>query len=287
MAERRKGLVRALSDRWVVRRESRSGGGGEAHLFEPLPAHRHIRLITFNIQVGITTSSYRHYLTRSWQHFLPSEQRLRNLDRIAALLRQYDVVGLQECDGGSIRSGDINQVQYLAERSGHPFWYQQLNRNLGRLAQHSNGLLSRFKPLRVEEVSLPGLIPGRGAIIAQYGREDDPLVLVLLHLSLGARTQRAQLAHLHERIAGYRHVVFMGDFNCHAERLMQDTALGGMDLVPLPQRFHSFPSWRPEKELDHILVSSSLQVRNAGVVCFPVSDHLPVALEVALPDGYA
>ncbi len=282
-------LVGELSDRWFARRKPDSvlaGSLPEGAGCESFPRYRHIRLITFNIQVGITTAAYRHYLTRSWQHLLPSNQRLRNLDRIAVLLKQFDIVALQECDGGSIRSGYINQVQYLAERSGHPFWYQQLNRNLGRLAQHSNGLLSRFHPLSVEELPLPGLIPGRGAMIVRYGRPEEPLILVMLHLALGARTQRAQIAHLCEAIRSYRYVVFMGDFNCHAERLLEETALGELDLAPLPLQMKSFPSWRPEKSLDHILVSRTLKVRNAGVICFPISDHLPVAIDIALPDDY-
>lgn len=258
---------------------------GSEHVpeFEP---HRHIRLLTFNIQVGINTSSYHHYLTRSWQHVLPHRRRFQNLDRIASVLSQYDVVALQECDGGSLRSGYINQVQYLAEAAGIPYWYQQLNRNLGHMAQHSNGLLSRFRPLDVTEHKLPGLIPGRGAIIARYGIEEDPLVLVLMHLSLSKKAQNRQLAYIREQIAGYRHVVMMGDMNAHAEQLLTQTPLKETDLVPLPDTAHSFPSWRPEKALDHILVSPSLEIRRAEVVSYPMSDHLPIAMDVALPKGY-
>jgi endonuclease/exonuclease/phosphatase family metal-dependent hydrolase len=251
--------------------------------FEP---HRHIRLLTFNIQVGINTASYRHYLTRSWQHFLPHRKRIENLDRIAALLRNYDVVALQECDGGSLRSGYINQVQYLAEAAGIPYWYQQLNRNLGQLAQHSNGLLSRYRPLSVEEYKLPGLIPGRGAIVARYGSEDDPLVLVMLHLALSKSAQQRQLGFIRDLIADYKHVVLMGDLNNHADQLLSHTPLKHANLVPLPETAHSFPSWRPERALDHILVSPSLEIRRSEVVSFPVSDHLPVAMDIALPKGY-
>ena len=251
--------------------------------FEP---HRHIRLLTFNIQVGINTSSYRHYLTRSWQHILPHRNRIQTLDRIANLIGNYDVVALQECDGGSLRSGYINQVQYLAEAAGIPYWYQQLNRNLGQIAQHSNGLLSRFRPLDVTEHKLPGLIPGRGAIIARYGSEDDPLVLVLMHLSLSKAAQQRQLGFIRELIANYQHVVLMGDMNNHAEELLTQTPLKETDLVPLPDTAHSFPSWRPEKALDHILVSPSLEIRRSEVVSYPVSDHLPIAMDVALPKGY-
>lgn len=258
---------------------------GDAHVPE-FEAHRHIRLLTFNIQVGINTSSYRHYLTRSWQHFLPHSKRNQNLDRIATLLSNYDVIALQECDGGSLRSGYINQVQYLAEASGIPYWYQQLNRNLGQLAQHSNGLLSRFRPLDVTEHRLPGLIPGRGAIVARYGVEEDPLVLVMMHLSLSKAAQQRQLAYIQELIAEYQHVVLMGDLNNHAEELLSNTPLKHSNLVPLPDTAHSFPSWRPERALDHILVSPSLEIRRSEVVSYPVSDHLPIAMDIKLPQGY-
>ncbi|WP_309044685.1 endonuclease/exonuclease/phosphatase family protein [Marinobacter sediminicola] len=268
-----------------ARDEPKGSNSGLEHvpLFEP---QRHLRLLTFNIQVGISTSSYRHYLTRSWQHFLPHRNRIQNLDRIASLLRNYDVVALQECDGGSLRSGHINQVQYLAEAAGIPYWHQQLNRNLGQIAQHSNGLLSRFRPLDVKEYKLPGRLPGRGAIVARYGTEEDPLVLVMMHLALSKSAQQRQLGFISELISKYRHVVLMGDMNAHAEQLLTQTPLKDTDLIPLPDSAHSFPSWRPEKALDHILVSPSLQIRNSEVVSYPMSDHLPIAMDIALPDGY-
>ena len=267
--------------------EDRGSCSGLEHVpvFEP---HRHIRLLTFNIQVGISTSSYRHYVTRSWQHFFPHRNRIENLDRIARLISDYDVVALQECDGGSLRSNYINQVQYLAEAAGIPYWNQQLNRNLGPMAQHSNGLLSRFRPLDVTQHRLPGVIPGRGAIIARYGSPDDPLVLVMMHLSLSKAAQERQLGYIQELISEYRHVVLMGDMNTHAEHLLGNTPLKHSNLIPLPASAHSFPSWRPEKALDHILVSPSLEIRNSGVVSYPnpMSDHLPIAMDIALPEGY-
>ena len=245
-----------------------------------------IRLLTFNIQVGIATEAYHHYFTRSWQHLLPHSQRRDNLDRIAELLLDYDVVALQECDGGSLRSGFVNQVQYLANQSGFPYWRQQLNRNLGRIAQHSNGILSRYQPLRVEEHRLPALIPGRGAMMAFYGNPEDPLVLVLMHLSLSKGAQNRQLGYIRELIAPYRHVVLMGDMNAHAEQLLTHSPLRSAELIPLPDSAMSFPSWRPEKALDHILVSPSLDVHDTRVVNYAVSDHLPISMEIEIP-GYS
>ncbi|MDX1634526.1 MAG: endonuclease/exonuclease/phosphatase family protein [Marinobacter sp.] len=271
---------------WIGPGEQRRGSCSGTDHVPAFEAHRHLRLLTFNIQVGINTSAYRHYVTRSWQHFLPHRKRFENLDRIASLVCHYDVVALQECDGGSLRSGFINQVQYLAEASGIPYWHQQLNRNLGRLAQHSNGLLSRYRPLEVAEYRLPGVIPGRGAIVVKYGDADDPLVLVMMHLSLSRAAQQRQLGFIRDLIADYQHVVLMGDMNNHADELLSNTPLSDTDLVPLPDTAHSFPSWRPERALDHILVSPSLEIRRSEVVSYPVSDHLPIAMDIALPKGY-
>mgnify|MGYP001189845973 CR=1 FL=1 len=245
-----------------------------------------IRLLTYNIQVGISTSSYRHYLTRSWQHVLPHRRRQENLDKIAAFLSEYDMVALQEVDGGSLRSGFVNQVEYLAEEGDFPFWYQQLNRNFGPVAKHSNGLLSRYRPFQVEEYSLPSKIPGRGVILAQYGKKEDPLVLVIMHLSLSDSAQKQQLSFVHDLISDFNHVVLMGDMNTHAEKILHDSPLQDAGLVALPGVSHTFPSWRPEKALDHILVSRGLLVKRSEVVTFPVSDHLPIALEFSLPEGY-
>ena len=70
-----------------------------------LPADQRLRLLSFNIQVGISTERYRHYLTRSWQHLLPHTGRSGNLQKIGDLLGDFDLVALQEADGGSLRIG--------------------------------------------------------------------------------------------------------------------------------------------------------------------------------------
>lgn len=258
----------------------------DIHKVPYLDSSQTIRLLTYNIQVGISTSSYRHYLTRSWQHVLPHKNRKENLNKIAALLKSYDVVALQEVDGGSLRSGFVNQVEYLAGQADFPYWYQQLNRNFGPLAKHSNGLLSKFRPLEVNEYNLPSLIPGRGVIVAKYGLPEDPIALVIMHLSLSKAAQNAQLHFIRDLIDGYKHVILMGDMNTHAESILHDSPIKSAGLVPLPGVTHTFPSWSPEKALDHILVSRSLEVKKAGVVAFPVSDHLPIALDVRLPESY-
>ncbi|MGO2131958.1 MAG: endonuclease/exonuclease/phosphatase family protein [Halomonas sp.] len=242
-----------------------------------------IRLLTFNLQVGIQTSAYHHYLTRGWQHVLPHPKRQRRLRLISNILRRYDIVGLQEADGGSFRSGSINQVDYLAHQAGFPHHYQQLNRDLGKLAQHSNGLLSRLTPALVEEHRLPGTLPGRGAIHARYGSGPDALHIFVAHLALSQRGRNRQLDYLSEIIEPLRHVAVMGDLNCSFEqiqshqRFCEAMALHPVHLPP------SYPSWQPRKALDHILLSDSLQAERVKVLNRLFSDHLPIAIDVRLP----
>ena len=119
-----------------------------------------LNLLSFNIQVGIKTTRYRHYVTKGWKHVLPHGARVRAIYRkIADVIADYDLVALQEIDAGSLRSGFVNQVEYLADRAQFPYWYMQTNRDLGPLAQHGNGLLSRVAPSELEDHKLPGAYP--------------------------------------------------------------------------------------------------------------------------------
>ena len=241
-----------------------------------------IRLLSFNIQVGISTSAYRHYVTRSWKHLIPHQERYRNLEKIGFLLGDYDIVALQEADGGSLRSGNINQVQKLAQLGNFPYWYQQRNRDLGPFAQHSNGLLTRVEPQRLEDHPLPGPV-GRGAILAQIGQGADAIAVVSMHLALGTRVRNLQLGYIREMVSDYKHVVLMGDMNTHAENLLINSPLSDLDLHA-PQICATFPSWKPQRCLDHILISADLEIENMAVLPIPISDHLPVSMDIILPD---
>jgi endonuclease/exonuclease/phosphatase family metal-dependent hydrolase len=249
--------------------------------FAGLPADGRLRLLSFNIQVGINTERYRHYVTRSWQHLLPHAGRTLNLQRIAELLADFDLVALQEVDGGSLRSGFVNQVERLAQLGDFPFWYQQLNRNYGRFAQHSNGLLSRLQPSLLEDHPLPGPA-GRGAIMLRLGEGENALAVVMMHLALGGRARTRQLSYIRELIGNYRHIVLMGDMNTHVADLLLYSPLRDLGLMA-PQLAPTFPSWRPQRCLDHILLSSELTLERVSLLSQSISDHLPVAVEIRLP----
>jgi len=241
-----------------------------------------LRLLSYNIQAGVETQRYRHYLTRSWKHVLPHRERLINLNRIAAVLGEDDLVGLQEVDSGSLRSGFVDQTEYLGHIAGFPYSYKQVNRRLGKLAQHSNGVLTRLRPSSVFEYKLPGA-PGRGAMLVQLGDADHGLSVCVMHLSLGRRARLRQLAYVEELLWGLPYLIVMGDFNCECDSRPLRPLITSLDLKEPSCGLKTFPSWRPRRNLDHILVSSSFAINKVHVLEYPFSDHLPVSMEVVLP----
>jgi endonuclease/exonuclease/phosphatase family metal-dependent hydrolase len=276
---------------WAKRGDLRSPGNSEINVlshFEPEAFEATnrctLKFLSYNIQVGIRTTKYRHYVTKGWKHVLPHESRNHTLTRIADVVSEYDFVALQEIDAGSIRSGFINQVEYLAERAQFPYWYTQLNRDLGPLAQHGNGLLSRIALREMEDHRLPGAIPGRGAIVVRLPFGDASVLVVMLHLSLGERSRAMQLEYVKGLIDGEDHVVVMGDMNSHLADLLFDSPLAETALRPAESVSPTFPSWRPSVALDHILVSPKLAIDKCEVLDCRLSDHRPISVSLTRAD---
>jgi endonuclease/exonuclease/phosphatase family metal-dependent hydrolase len=251
---------------------------------ESAKATAQLNLLSCNILAGGSVGRYRHYVTQSLKQMLPSRSKRGNLDNFAGLLADFDVVGLQEADAGSLRSGFVNQTQYLAEAAGFAYWSHQPNRKIAQFAASANGLLTRIKPAEVLDYPLPGRIPGRGALWVRYGEGDAMLVLVVAHLSLGPAARKRQFAFLAELIGKQRHVVLMGDLNCtvHSDELK--SLFNKTSLTPPAEPPPStFPSWRPRRAIDHILTTPSVRVQKLWTLPHPVSDHLPLAASVSVP----
>lgn len=245
-----------------------------------------VRLLSYNIQSGLTTQKYSQYLTRSWKHLVPVPSRMSNLDGIARVLADYDIVGLQEVDAGSLRSGFVNQVQYLADHAGFEHVFDQSNRKIGMISQHGNAILSRARPDAITEHKLPGLIPGRGVLDVQFGAGPDALHVLILHMALGRRGRLQQVGFLVELVRDYRHIILMGDMNCDSDSPEMAVLLEAARLRDAGPGLHTFPSWRPNRQLDHILVSPTISVEQVGVLLdCAFSDHLPITMSARLPES--
>ena len=245
------------------------------------------RLVSYNIQVGIRTSAYRQYFTGGWKHLLPHAGRLRTLASIADQIRGYDLVAIQEADAGSLRTGFISQTEYLARRAGYPWWTERTNRRLGRLAQHAIGAVARVRPKDITPLALPGRVPGRGALMLRFGEGPNPLVVVILHLALGRQTRRQQLDFVAELISDAAHAVVMGDFNAKHGAPEMKRFFERTHLVEPVERLNTWPAWKPLHSFDHILTTPDLGIERMRVLDEGASDHLPICVEMRIPDDCA
>lgn len=242
-----------------------------------------LKLLSYNMQVGIGSHSYRDYITQSWRHLLPDSKRMDNLDNMSHWLSDYDLVGLQEVDAGSLRSHFINQVEYLAHHGGFEYWHLQQNRHLGKIAAHSNGILSKLPFTSIVEHKLPGRIKGRGALAITLENHNISLLILSVHLALSPPARRKQLAFIAGILNEYPYFVVMGDMNCAPEKTQNQFEKAGLYLANHKPDNPTFPRWAPKHHFDQIWVSNNLKIISCQSINLGVSDHLPIAMEVALP----
>lgn len=239
-----------------------------------------LRVLSYNIQVGLQTGHYGHYLTRAWRHALPAPGMHRTLDRIAEVLRDYDFVALQEADAGSLRTQFTNQVEYLAHKAGFAHWGLSVTRDLRPVARHALAYLSRYAPAAVDEHILPSTLPGRRALRIRLGNEAGGLQLLVAHLSLSRGAQYLQLDYLNRLVPATGPVLLLGDLNCDANTLRRHAHASGSRLRVADDTPLTFPSWQPRRSLDHILHTPELHLHSLRALPHAISDHLPLAAEL-------
>jgi endonuclease/exonuclease/phosphatase family metal-dependent hydrolase len=247
------------------------------------PADNVLRILSCNILAGASVKRYHEYFTRSWGAVLPGKYKLGNLDSLARSIANFDVVGLQEADAGSIRSGFLNQTRYLAETSGMPYWSHQPNRKVSSVSHTANGLISRTQPVEVLDYPLPGRLRGRGVLLAHFGVGREALTVAIAHLSLGVQSRQRQIDFITELLHDRPNAVLMGDLNCPPDGPELRNLFAHTSLAPPADPQPTFPSWRPQRAIDHILVTSHIEVERMWTLPTAFSDHLPLAAEIRVP----
>ncbi|OGT21807.1 MAG: hypothetical protein A2V90_00695 [Gammaproteobacteria bacterium RBG_16_57_12] len=241
-----------------------------------------LNLLSYNMQVAIGSHRVHHMISHGWRYVMPHGQSVSNLERIARILSNYDIVALNEADAGSLRTRFINQAHYLREKAGYEYCDQMITRDIGRFAQHSNSLLSRVPPKAVYRHRLPSLRDGRGVLEAHFQIRGHQVVILITHLSLRRKARMAQIEYIADIVNRYRSVIVMGDMNCTIDspemgRLFARTGLSGPEHTPA-----TFPSWNPVRAIDHILVSRDMTVTDISTLTEPLSDHLALRATIKI-----
>jgi endonuclease/exonuclease/phosphatase family metal-dependent hydrolase len=208
----------------------------------------------------------------------------RTLEGITDFLRHEDpdVVGLLEVDTGSIRTGMVNQAEHIGTALGHYSLYEckygerALNRRLPIVRKQGNAFLAAR---RVHGERFHYFETGIKRLVIEL--ELDEVCIFLVHLSLRYRHRQYQLKHLHELARkAHKPVIVAGDFNAfwgtqELYLFQQAAGLHSANTAHLP----TFPSDRPASELDFILVSHDIVVRDFRVPDVRHSDHRPLVCD--------
>lgn len=227
-----------------------------------------------------------------------------DLQRIADAIAYSgaDIVGLQEVDVRTRRSGGVDQLAVLAEllrmewAFGSNLLYQGGN--------YGNGLLSRYPMMQTENTRLPNIGgESRGLLSATVDVDGRPVTVYVTHLSLNDEENQLQRRRIAEILEREEHpFVVLGDMNVPWDFTQsplfadaaQDAWLEAVDLSApdSPMRRNitmgsTFSSSSPTQRIDYIFVSDEVDVTGSGSV-FTIrtlaSDHLPLVAELELKD---
>ena len=240
-----------------------------------------MRFLLYNIRYATGTGASFH-LPVPGAGYLRSNRRV--LQSITEFIKSQDpdIVGLIEVDTGSVRSGLVNQAQYIAESLGHYSTYQckygvaSINNMMPIVRKQANAFLAAP---RVEGERFHYFDTGIKRLIIEL--ELEQVAIFLVHLSLKFRHRHDQLRHLHKLVKqSTKPVIVAGDFNTfwgdHEIYLFREASgLVSANTGGLP----SYPARHPRKELDFILHSSSIDITHFAVPAVAFSDHRPLVCE--------
>lgn len=257
----------------------------------PHKAAERLRLFCLNMAHGRREAANRPFVRRH-----TAQQTLQD---IAATVRRVtpDVVALQEADGPSAWSGRFDHVATLAQlaelddhfRGDHnPFGFGRFHLASG------TALLSRQvldQPIShrfgLSWRDTKGYVAATIRVPEWSGRAID---VASVHLDFLVPTvRRRQIAQMAERLAARRRpLVVLGDLNCcwsKEPRSMQmlTDSLGLRSYEP-EAAAPTYPSWRPRRRLDWILVSDELEFCSHHTLPVSLSDHLVVVADLRLRD---
>lgn len=253
----------------------------------PTPPLTQLRVLCANIQAGATTRKTSDYLVKSWNVWLPFGKS-GTLSNIAKVAKEHDLVGLQEADGGSLRSGFVCQARLIGKMAELPHASGQVNREIGPIMASGNALLSRFEPKAVHSIPLPSKIPGRGIMLGEYVLENKEILSVIVaHLSLSASARRTQLQVIASILENSKHAILMGDLNTPASSPEMKMLF---DQTPLHYPHHivaTYPAWSPSRAIDHIIVGGGLICEEVSSLSIGGSDHLALTARIVLPSPIA
>jgi endonuclease/exonuclease/phosphatase family metal-dependent hydrolase len=244
-----------------------------------------MRLLIYNIRYATGIGPGFHLPVPGAGYLRSSRQVLTQITEFSKQ-QDPDVVGLIEVDTGSIRTGMVNQADFIARSLGHYSTYEckygvaSVNQLVPIVRKQGNAFLSAP---RIHGERFHYFDTGIKRLIIEL--ELDEVAIFLVHLSLKFRHRQYQLRYLYDLVRKSRKpVIVAGDFNTywgdHEIYLFNQAAgLTSANVRGLP----SYPSRSPRKELDFILYSEDrIRMDRFDIPDVHLSDHLPLVCDFSV-----
>lgn len=219
-------------------------------------------------------------------HHLYLQAPLEPLAALAAQLREHkpDVIAVTELDlGESFRTKKHNPADLFRAFGYHTMLAAQKYDPNGVWAKtpiykaQGNGIISRVEP---RSHAFHYLSAGIKRLVIEASFKDG-IHIFLIHLAVGRATRKKQIAEIAELIRPHKHVIVLGDCNTFGHPEDLDPLLLAGNLRSLNTTHEpTYPSHKPRLELDYVLVSPTIRVKNFQVLPHYISDHLPLLLEI-------
>ncbi|WP_339137532.1 MAG: endonuclease/exonuclease/phosphatase family protein [Candidatus Electrothrix sp. GW3-4] len=240
-----------------------------------------MRFLLYNIRYGAGIGSQFHFPVPYAGYLKRSIENYRQITEFITRLAP-DIVALVEVDSGSFRTGNCCQAESLARSLGYHHIVESkyrsgsLPRRVPVLAQQGNALLSKEK---IIDHQFHFFRTGIKQLVIEATTAN--LTVFLVHLSLTYYNRQSQLQQLYEIVTTTQGpVIVAGDFNVFWGDQELALFLAATHLRSAnDQGSPSHPSRSPKRQLDFILYSPELTVKDFFIPDVILSDHTPLVCD--------
>lgn len=201
-----------------------------------------------------------------------------NIDRVSQVINSEkpDVVCLQEVYDFRFWTSRYSQVSALESNLGMKAIFDA-SLNLGGNAI-GNMILVRESFDRLAPIRLPSFGEPRLCQQIVLNTAQGKLKILNTHLGLISFERKRQLVKIARSIDGSMPIILCGDFNSSPKIISKFFPKN----KPAITNQLTFPSRKPRKTLDNILVAGGPKIKNTEVVKSTASDHLPIIARLSI-----
>ena len=239
-----------------------------------------MRFVLYNIRYGTGAGWQFHVPVPFGGYLRLTRDNLRNIARFLHSERP-DVIGLIEVDNGSYRSNKINQAEWIAEELGFTHVYESKyshswTQRIPILREQGNAFLTNQN---IVAQDFHYFDKGIKRLVIEL--EFDSFVIFLVHLSVKFRHRQYQLGDLCSMFTEVdKPMIVAGDFNVFwgNRELQLFLAATGLENANTSNA-NTFPSSSPKRQLDFVLHSPEIEIKDFYIPEVKFSDHLPLVCD--------